>query len=127
MTPKQSTNGNSWLFNPLPADLSATAKKRMEEFSSAQGDLFENVQDFNQQWLTRIETEAKVASEFASRLAAAKSVPDAMSAYQQWGSRHLEMMAEDGVHFMENAHKVIQLGAHLLTTGWLSGNSDARK
>ena len=108
-------------FNLTPAEFTATAMQRFEEFAKAQTEQFDNFQETNRQWLDRVQAEANLASEFVSKLTAARSIPDAMTAYQEWGSRRLEMMAEDTKHIMDNTQKFMQTSsARLLANGWQS-------
>lgn len=53
------------------------------EFAKVPTELFGKWQEINQRWLGRISTEANLASEFASHLTSARSVPDAMTACHQ--------------------------------------------
>jgi len=89
-------------FNFPPAEFTATAMKRFGEFTKAQTEQLSNFQETNRQWLDRVQAEASLASELFSKLTAARSIPDAMTAYQEWGSRRLEMMAEDTKHLMSS-------------------------
>lgn len=103
-------------FSPFilaPAELATDAMKRLEALTKAQAEQF---QERNQQCLDRAQAEANLASEFVSKLAAARSIPAAVKAYQEWGSRRLEMIAEDTEHFMDDT----QMSALLLATGWQS-------
>jgi hypothetical protein len=59
-------------------------KKRIDEFVKMQAELLDKLQETNRQWLDRAQSEANLASEFASKLAAARSIPDAMTAFQEW-------------------------------------------
>ena len=54
--------------------------------------------------------------QLASKLTAARSIPDAMTACQEWG-RRFEMMAEDGKHLLSDTQKFMETGAHLLANG----------
>ena len=104
-------------FNLDPADFAATAMKPFEEFAKAQTEQWDNFRETNRQWLDRVQAEANLASEFISKLTAVHSIPDAMAAYQQWGNRRLELLAEDTKHLMENAQKFMQTSARLLANG----------
>jgi hypothetical protein len=121
-------NGNqSELQSPFSlssADFAAVAKKRLEEFASAQTELVEQLQEMNKQWLDRIQARANLASEFASKLRAAKSIPDAMTACQEWGNRRLEMASEDTRHGLDDAQKFIQTVA-TFANGFASKNFGA--
>ncbi len=102
------------------AELAAMGKKRIEELFGAQTELLEKLEESNRQWFKRAESEAKLASEFTSKLTAARSIPDALTACQEWGSRRFELMAEDGKHLVADAQKFMEAGARLLANGWSS-------
>jgi hypothetical protein len=48
-------------------------------------ELFEGFNETSRRWLSCVETEAKLTSELAAKLTAARSFPDIMAAYQEWG------------------------------------------
>jgi len=108
------------LFNLAPADFAATAMKHFEEFTKAQTEQFDSFQETNRQWLDRLQAEANLASEFVSKLTAARSIPDAMTACQECGSRRLEMMVEDTKHLLDNMQKFMRTNAQLLASAWES-------
>ncbi len=104
-------------FDLAAVDFAATARKRLEGFANAQTEVFQNWQEANQQWLERVQVESNLTSEFASRLTALRSIPEAMIVYQDWARRRFEMMADDAKHLMDNTQKLIQAGAHVFTNG----------
>ncbi len=105
--------------NPMPTEFAEMGKKRVEEFVNAQTELVQKLQEMNRQWFDRAQSEANLASELASKLTAARSIPDAMAAYQQWTSRRFEMMAEDGKHLLADTQKLMEAAARLLPNGSL--------
>lgn len=104
-------------FTVAPAEFAAEGKKRMEELASAQTELFDEFQAMNQQWLQRAQEEANLASEFVSKLTAVRSVPDAVSVYQDWVSQCFRMMAEDRKHLVDDCQKVSEMSVRLLSNG----------
>jgi hypothetical protein len=112
-------------FNLAPADFTATAMKPFEEFAKAQTEQWDNLRETNRQWLDSVQAEAKLASEFISKVTAVHSIPDAMAAYQDWANRRLELLAEDTKHLMENAQKFMQTSARLLANGQQSKGPSA--
>lgn len=102
----------------VASELALIGKKRIEEFFEARTDLLERLQESNQQWLERVRAETNLASEFASKLTAARSLPDTMTACQEWSSRQLAMMTEDSKHVLADAQKFIETGARLWSNGW---------
>lgn len=107
-------------FDLTAADFAATAKKRIEELANAQTELFKELQEANQHWLDCIQAETNLVSEFASKLTAARSIPDAMVTCQEWGSRQFQIIADDTMHLASDAQKLMQIGARILSTGWQS-------
>ena len=103
----------------MPAEFAEVGKKRVEEFVNAQTELVEKLQEMNRQWFDRAQSEANLASELAAKLTAARSIPDAMAAYQEWASRRFEMMAEDGKHLLADTQKIMEAATHLLPNGSL--------
>ena len=87
---------------------------------AGKSELFDELQKANQQWLDRIQVEAKSASEFASKLMAARSIPDAMTACQEWASQYFELIAEDRKHLLDDYQKFAETGARFLSSGWQS-------
>jgi len=77
------------------------------------------LQETNRQWFDRAQAEANLASEFASKLTAARSIPEAMATCQEWTSRRFEMMAEDGKHLFADTQKFMEAAARLVPTGSL--------
>jgi hypothetical protein len=90
--------------------------------TNVQNELFERYQEANKRWLDRAQAEASAASEFVSKLSSARSIPDAMTAYQDWGTRRFEMMADDAKHALDDTQKFWQSGTHMLTNGFASKN-----
>ncbi len=115
----------SLLFNSIPEDFAATAKKRIEEFAGAQSELFDQCQNASRHWLDRIQAEANVASEFATKLTAVRSIPEAMIACQEWNSRRLEVISDDARHLLDDAQKFMQAWARLIANGGQSKGSGA--
>lgn len=102
----------------VPAQFAAMGKKQIDEFVKMQAELLDKFQETNRQWLDRAKSEADLASEFASKLSAARSIPEAMTACQEWSTRRLEMMAEDGKHLLADSQKFMDAGARLMSAGW---------
>jgi hypothetical protein len=107
--------------NLIPTEFVETGKKRVEEFVNTQTELLEKLQEMNGQWFNRAQSEANLASELASKLTAARSIPDAMTAYQEWTSRRFEMMAEDNKHLLADVQKFMEAATRLLPNSLFKG------
>jgi hypothetical protein len=98
-------------------EMAEMGKKRVENLFDAQKELLNKLQETNKQWFDRVQLEAKVASDYANKVMVARSVPDAMTAYQEWASRQLEMTAEDAKHLFADGQKFIEAGTRLMSSG----------
>jgi hypothetical protein len=113
--------------NLLPAEFAEMGKKRVEDFVNVQTEFVEKLQEMNRQWFDRAQSEAKLASELASKLTAARSIPDAMAAYQEWTSRRFEMMAEDGKQLLADTQKFMEAATRLLPNSLFKGGGSLSK
>ena len=104
--------------NPMAfPEIAEMGKKRIEGFVDAQREMLNNLQETNRQWFDRMQSEAKVASDFANKMMGARSIPDAMTVYQEWANRQLEMTAEDAKRFFADGQKFIECSTRLLSSG----------
>jgi hypothetical protein len=103
--------------------LAALGKKNIEGFAKAQSELLSTMQDAHRRWFERLESEAKLASEFSRKVTNCRSIPDAVAACQEWTGRRLEMMADDGRHLLADSRKVMERSARLLSDGLLANGT----
>jgi hypothetical protein len=102
-------------------EMAEMGKKRVENFVDAQRELLNQLQERNRQWFDRMQSEAKIASDFANKVMGARSVPEAMTAYQEWANRQLEMTAEDAKRLFTDGQKFIEASTRMLSSE-VSGN-----
>ena len=110
----------SLLPNLISLEFATMGKKRIEDFVNMQTELFENLQEANRHWLERVQSEATLASEFATKLTATRSISDAMTTCQEWTGRQIEMMAKDSKLLAADTQRFMETGARLLSSGWWS-------
>ena len=67
-------------------------QKNFDTMMGLQKEILDAVYDINQQWILGINAEATLASELFTKLVAARSIPDAVSACQDCGSRQLKSL-----------------------------------
>ena len=101
-------------------EMAEMGKKRVEDFVDAQRELLNKLQETNRPWFDRVQSEAKITSDCASKVIAARSIPEAMTAWQEWANRQLEMTAEDAKHLVADSQKFMEASTRLLSSG-LSG------
>jgi len=109
--------GKAFPFSFDSGEFAALGKKRMEAFVNAQTELLDEIQETNRRWMDRFQSEANLASEFASKLSGARSIPDAMAVSRDWATRYFQMLAEDGRHFADDTRKLMETGARMFANG----------
>lgn len=87
-----------------------------------QKELFETFEGINRQWVSRIESEAKLASDFVSKLTAARSIPDAASAYQECATRQFEMFTEDSRRLLADSQKLVETSTRFFAAPQVAGS-----
>lgn len=121
--PHTQTSTPSSALNFAPTELAAMGKKRLEATIEMQTELLDKLQEMNREWLARVQSEVDLASELTSKLTAARSLPDAATACQEWASKRVDMVAKDGRRFLGNSQKVMETGARLFSNGRAGGST----
>jgi hypothetical protein len=83
-------------------------------------ELFETFREMSRNWIERASAEAELGFKLSKDLNAARSVPDAVAAYQQWLTKEMDSRAEDARQFMSDGQKLMDTSGRLLTTSWPS-------
>lgn len=76
-----------------------------------QTEMIDALQAISRDWATCMTSEAEHAMSLPNRLAGARSLPDAVTAYHGWLSEWLTMCNEDGRRFAADAQKFMAAGA----------------
>jgi hypothetical protein len=80
-----------------------------------QTEMFDTLQTIGHQWLERKTHEAELAFNLPNRLAGARTLPDAVSAYQEWLSEWLAMCNEDSRRFVTDGQRIVATGVRCFT------------
>jgi phasin protein len=110
-------------YNFLFPEIGAITKQRVDELIQSQTQCLQEIQEANRHWFERMQSEATLASEFANKLAVARSLPETASVCQEWTSRRMELAAEDAKSLSGYSQKFAEIGARLLSNGWLPNGS----
>jgi hypothetical protein len=102
---------------PLAA-FAETGKERAEQIFKLQAEFSKYLQEANKTWLARLQSEASLASQLASELAAARSIPETTTAWQHWTKRRIELFAEDSRRLLADTEKLMETGGRMLGNGW---------
>jgi hypothetical protein len=92
------------------------ARKRMEALLDMQKEFVQTLEGFNRDLFSHAKAEAELVSEFMGKLTSVRSLPDATTAYHEWASREMELLAQDGRNMFANGEKLLQASRRLFTT-----------
>jgi hypothetical protein len=106
---------------PLPifgaADFGKFGQEQTDALADMQKQVSKMVEEANADWLARMERERELASELAANLSAAKSLPDAAKAYQDWMGRRMETITKDSQKFFADSQKLVTSMNRFLSSG----------
>jgi Phasin protein len=107
-----------------PAAAAAKAgQAQTEAMLTVQKDLLDTYEEISRAWLARVKSEADLWSELASKVSGARSVPDALGAYQQSVAQRMQMAADDGRRVFDDSQKIMGTIAKSLSNKWPSGST----
>ena len=72
-----------------------------------QKEMMEVFQDIGREWVSRAASETELALKLPNKLTEARSVPDALSAYQQWLGEWMNLWSEDSRQFLSDSRKIM--------------------
>jgi hypothetical protein len=75
-----------------------------------QKEMLDVFSDIGRGWFTRATSEAELAFGLPNKLTAARSMPDAVSAYQEWLGEVMNMLGEDSRRLISDSRKIIDAG-----------------
>ena len=85
-------------------------------------EFFNTLQEMSRDWMGRATAEVELSLKLSKKLTDAHSVPDAITAYQEWLSEEMNARAEDARLLMSNGQKIIDASSRLLSDSWTSGS-----
>jgi hypothetical protein len=89
-------------------ELAEIGKKGVDAFIHMQRELCDTLGEMNREWFARAQAEANLASELATRLTTARSVPDTAIMCQEWAGRRMEMFAENSRRFVADSQRFME-------------------
>jgi hypothetical protein len=111
------------LPNANPAELAEMGKKQVEAMIDVQKEFINAIEEVNREWAARVKAEQDLATEFAGKLTAARSIPETAAICQEWMSRRMELFAEDSRRLVADIQKFTMATARVLPKSLMGGNS----
>ena len=93
------------------------------ELNPTGSEFFDALREMNSDWIARATAEVELGLKLSKSLSSAHSVPDAITAYQEWLSEEMSARAEDARLLMSNGQKFMDTSSRLLTNTWTSGST----
>lgn len=93
------------------------AKEQAKSVFAAQKELLDALEQINEHWFARAKLEAELATAMANKLAAARSMPDMTTVYQDWFNQRMQRCVEDSNHVFADVQKLIRTGGRLAENG----------
>ncbi len=93
-------------------------REQTEATFKIQKDVLEAYEEASRAWLARVQSEVELWSQLAAKLAATRSVPEALGAYQESVAQRMQMAAEDGKRMSDECRDIMGKIAGSLSKGW---------
>jgi phasin protein len=106
--------------NPMSA--LAKGQEQTEAMLGMQKELLDTYEQASRAWLARARSEVDLWTELATKLAATRSMPEALGTYQECVTQRMQMAAEDGRQMSEGCQKLLQTFTRPLPNGWPTGS-----
>jgi hypothetical protein len=88
-----------------------------------QTEMFEIFHDVGRDWLERAASEAELAFDLPNKLTAAQTVPEALSAYQEWLNDWMSRVGEDSRRFVADSQKIVDKSVNCLVVAPPAGTT----
>jgi hypothetical protein len=99
----------------------AFANMHAEILTQMQKELYGFIEQANRDWMARFQREVAEASEVATKLSTARSLPDVARVCQETMSRRTEIITEDTQKLFADNQKLMNAATRLWSNGWRNG------
>ncbi len=105
------------------ASLLKLGKEQTEATLKVQKELLEAYEQASRAWIARIQSEVDLWSQLAAKLAATRSIPEALGAYQESVSQRMQMAAADGKRLSDDCKEIMGKITKSMSQGWPTGST----
>lgn len=107
MTQQEERRNKSAQPAEAAAEVAADGRRRLEDFTEARTEIWDCLQDANRVLMERMQQEAALTAELASKLTASRSISETTTVLQDWTSKHIEMTTEDTRRLFSDAQQML--------------------
>jgi hypothetical protein len=83
-------------------------KEQTEAMLGMQKELAQAYEQASRDWLARVKSEVDLWTELAAKMAATRSVPEALRAYQVCVAQRVQMAADDGQRLADDCQRIME-------------------
>jgi hypothetical protein len=98
-------------------DLTKMGETQVQNFITVQRELWGLIEQMRQGWLGLAEAEGRLASELATSLSSCKTIPEVMKVYQDWMTRHAELLTQDSQRLLADGQKFMTSATTIIGDG----------
>ena len=113
--PEQMRSENTAAAEPVSTRMAEIGANSFNAGLRMQTEMLDTLQTIGHEWMERRTCEAELALNLPNRLAAARTLPDAVAAYQEWLSEWLAMCNEDSRRFISDGQKIVATSVRCFT------------
>lgn len=111
MTQQEERLGDGAETEKRATDRIGEGKPPLEDLAEAGTEILDRLQDTNRLWLARLQQEAALTGELATKLTASRSLSESATVLQDWTAKHIELATEDARRVFSETQKLINVGA----------------
>jgi len=100
-----------------------TAELMGQSAIEAQKEISAAFEQASRNWGERLKAETDLAQEFTTKLASSKSIPEAAQIYQEWLSRRMRLLFDDGQKLMADSQRLMGSFTRALSRGTRGGGA----
>ncbi len=106
----RSRNERMTSAHPLNAPFGEAGAQNVKVGLRMQNEMVDVLQEIAREWLERTTSKTELVFKLPNKLTEARSVPDALSAYQEWFGEWMNACSEDSHHFLADSRKIMDTG-----------------
>jgi hypothetical protein len=112
---EQMRGENAATAETFTAQIGDMGKRSIHAGLRMQTEMFEALQSMSRDWVACATSEAELALNLPGRLAGARTMPEAVAAYQEWLNEWVTMCNEDGRRLAADGQKFMTSGVRCFT------------
>jgi hypothetical protein len=114
-TGHQNGGWDSKLAGMGPQELAEMGKTLVDSVMQAQAGFLHELQQANEEWIANTQSKLNLASALCTKLMSAHSMPEVVTACQDWATQRANLFAEDGRRALLHGQKILESGTRLMS------------